>query len=314
MSRKLVVIAVGGNSLIIDNNHQTVPDQYAAVSGTARRVTSLIEKGYRVILTHGNGPQVGFIMLRSELARGQVHTVPLDSCVADTQGAIGYNFQMAFYNEFRRRGVDIPVSTVITQVVVDRHDEAFKKPTKPIGLFYSHDEAKLRMSRDGWEMAEDAGRGWRRVVASPSPKEIIELETIRKLISHGEVVVAVGGGGIPVIRDTRGNLRGVEAVIDKDHASSLLAVSLEAEIFLISTAVDRVYINYKQPNQKGLDRVDLKTLKRYINQGHFKPGSMLPKIQAVVSFLENGGKRAIITDPDNIELAVAGKAGTIITQ
>jgi len=314
MSRKLVIIAVGGNSLIIDKNHQTVPDQYAAVAGTARRVAALIEKGYRVVVTHGNGPQVGFILLRSELARKQIHPVPLDSCVADTQGAIGYNFQMAFYNEFKRRGINIPVSTVITQVVVDRHDSAFKKPAKPIGLFYSHDEAKVRMERDGWDMAEDAGRGWRRVVASPSPKEIVELETIRNLISRGEVVIAVGGGGIPVTRDTRGNLHGVEAVIDKDLASALLASELGAEAFLISTAVDRVYLDYNKPDQKGLDKTDLKSIKRYIKDGHFKPGSMLPKIQAVVSFLERGGKKAIITDPDNIELAVAGKAGTSITR
>jgi carbamate kinase len=279
---------------------------------TVRHVAGIIEKGYRVVITHGNGPQVGFILLRSELSRKQIHTVPLDSCVADTQGAIGYNFQMAFFNEFKRRRMDIPVATVVTQVVVDRHDEAFKRPSKPIGLFYSKAEADERISADGWDMVEDAGRGWRRVVASPHPKEIVEVEAIKKLLSHGTVVIAVGGGGVPVVRDTRGNLHGVEAVIDKDLASALLAEELKADIFLISTAVDKVYLNYGKPEQKALDRIDLRQVKRYIKEGHFAAGSMLPKIKAIASFLDKGGKRAIITDPNNIELAMFGKAGTTI--
>ena len=310
--QKLVVIAVGGNSLIMDDKHQSVPDQYASVMATARHIGTIIEKGYKVVITHGNGPQVGFILLRSELARSKIHTVPLDSCVADTQGAIGYHFQMALYNELRRRKIDQPVATVVTQVVVDRHDEAFKNPTKPIGLFYSQKEAEERISKDGWDMMEDAGRGWRRVVASPSPKEIIELEAIRSLLAANNIVIAVGGGGIPVVRDTRGNLHGVEAVIDKDYATALLAQKLDAEIFLVSTAVEKAYLNFGKPNQKPLDRITLRELKLFVKGGHFKAGSMLPKINAIVSFLEKGGKKAIITDPNHIDLAIAGRAGTQI--
>lgn len=310
--KKVVVIAVGGNSLIIDSKHQTVPDQYSAVAATVRRIIGLIEKGYKVVVTHGNGPQVGFIMLRSELARKHLHTVPMDSCGADTQGAIGYQFQMAFYNEFSRRGQKFPVATIVTQTVVDRHDEAFKNPSKPVGLFYSKKDADERMEKDGWDMVEDAGRGWRRVVASPAPKEIIEIDAIKHLVEMGVIVVSTGGGGIPVVRDAKGALHGVEAVIDKDYASALLAYELGAEIFLISTAVDKVYLNFGQPNQKPLDVIKLREAKRYLKEGHFKAGSMLPKVKAAISFLEHGGKEAIITDPSHIELAVAGKAGTHI--
>lgn len=308
---KTIIIAVGGNSLIIDSRHQTVPDQFSAVTATVKHVVGLIEKGYKVVITHGNGPQVGFIVLRSELARKQIHTVPLDSCVADTQGAIGYNFQMAFYNELKRRGIKTPVATVVTQVVVDRHDKAFKNPNKPIGIFYSQKDAEAR-TKEGWDMMEDAGRGWRRVVASPMPKEIIEIESIRNLISNGVIVIAVGGGGIPVVRDTRGNLHGVEAVIDKDYASSLLAAELCADSFLISTAVEKVCLNFGTPKQRPLDKISLKEAKKYLKEGHFKAGSMLPKICAGISFLENGGKRVIITDPNHIEQSVAGRAGTVI--
>ena len=310
-----MVVAVGGNSLIMDEKHQSVPDQYVAVQATARHIGTLIEKKNRVVITHGNGPQVGFILLRSEIARKHIHTVPLDSCVADTQGAIGYNFQMALYNELKRRGLHhVPVATIVTQVVVDRHDEAFKNPSKPIGLFYPKKEADERIERDGWEMMEDAGRGWRRVVASPAPKEIVEIDAIASLLVRGVVVIAAGGGGIPVVKDTRGNLHGVEAVIDKDYASALMAEKLGADIFLISTAIDRAYINYGKPNQKGLDHITLRELKRYVKEGHFKPGSMLPKIKAIIQFLEKGGKEAIITDPNHMDLAIDGKAGTHITK
>lgn len=312
VKKKTVVIAVGGNSLIIDNQHQTVPDQYSAVVATVRRIAGIIEKGYHVVITHGNGPQVGYIMLRSEMARKVLHPVPMDSCGADTQGAIGYQFQMALYNEFKRRGLHLSAATVVTQTVVDRHDEAFKDPSKPVGKFYSKAEAEERMSQDGWDMVEDAGRGWRRVVASPAPKQIVEIDAIKHLIDSGTIVVACGGGGIPVVKDVRGNLHGVEAVIDKDYASALLAYELGADIFLISTAVDRVYLNFGKPDQKPLDKIDARTAKRYLGQGHFKAGSMLPKIKACLSFLQHGGKQAIITDPNNIELAIQGKAGTHI--
>lgn len=310
---KTAVIAVGGNSLILDKQHQTVADQYAAAAKTMEHIAGMIEKGYEVVITHGNGPQVGFILLRSEFARERLHTIPLDSCGADTQGAIGYNFQMALGNEFKKRGIKKTVATVVTQVVVDKNDAAFKAPSKPIGQFYTEAEAKDRKKTNGWDMMEDAGRGWRRVVASPLPKEIVEFDAIKKLIDNGIVVVAVGGGGIPVTRDDKGDLHGAAAVIDKDYASGLLASKLGVDLFIISTAVEKVYLNFGKPDQKPLDKITLADAKRFIEEGHFKPGSMLPKIKAVISFLEKGGKEALITDPVHIEDAIEGKTGTRIT-
>ena len=309
---KLVVIAVGGNSLVIDEEHSSVPDQYAAVTSTVRHIATIIEKGYHVVITRGNGPQVGFSLLRSEIARKRVQPSPLDYCVAETEGSIGYQFQMALSNELKRRSLRLPVVTVVTQVVVDRHDAAFKSPSKPIGFFYPKNEALTRIKYDGWEMLEDSGRGWRRVVASPEPKEIIEIEAIHDLISRGAVVIAGGGGGIPVVRDTRGSLHGVEAVIDKDFASALLAHGLKADIFLISTAVEAAYLNFGRPTQEAIGKINLKQLKLYLKGGHFKSGSMLPKIKAIISFLEKGGKKAIITDPNHLDLAIGGRAGTIV--
>lgn len=312
MTRKIAVVAVGGNSLILDSNHQTVPDQYRAACETMKHIVEMILKGWEVVITHGNGPQVGFILARSEYSRGILHEVPLDSCVADTQGAIGYNFQMALNNEFKKRGINKSVATVVTQVLVDRNDPSFKNPSKPIGQFYSEEEAKRRKEMDGWDIMEDAGRGWRRVVASPEPKEIIELSVIKSLVDSGVVTIAVGGGGIPVICDENGNLKGVGAVIDKDLASSLLASSLGADLFLISTAVEKVYLNFGRPDQKAIDKMTLAEAKKYIEEGHFKPGSMLPKIKAIVRFLEKGGKQALITDPPHIPQALDGKTGTWI--
>ena len=306
----LAVVAVGGNSLIQDEKKQTVPDQYQAACNTMVHVADMVEAGYNVIVTHGNGPQVGFILLRSEIARNQLHTVPLDSCVADTQGAIGYNFQMALMNEFRKRGIKKEVVTVVTQVLVDKDDPSFQKPTKPIGKFYSETEAKERKVKDNWDIMEDAGRGWRRVVASPLPLEIIEEESITTLAKNGFVVVAVGGGGIPVIRDENGNLKGAAAVIDKDYASALLAQRIGADAFIISTAVEKAYLNYGKPDQKALDKVTAAELEKYIAEGHFKPGSMLPKCKAVLNFLRSGGKHAIITNPENLARALKNETGT----
>jgi carbamate kinase len=311
---KVAVVAVGGNSLIKDGNHQTVPDQYQAAYETALNIADMIEMGYNVVITHGNGPQVGFILLRSDAARDILHEVPLEYCGADTQGAIGYMFQQALHNIFRERGINKQAATVVTQVVVDRNDPAFLKPTKPIGPFYSEEEAKLRRDRDGWTVVEDAGRGWRRVVASPLPKEIVEQNAIEQLIKSGFIVTAVGGGGIPVIRHEDGNLEGTAAVIDKDFASSLLAGNIKADVFIISTAVEKVYLNFGKPDQKSLDNITLADCKKYIEEGHFKPGSMLPKIEAVVRFLENGGEKAIITDPAHLREALEGKTGTHITK
>ncbi|MBN2542820.1 carbamate kinase [bacterium] len=312
MSR-IAVVTIGGNSLIKDKKHQSVPDQYEAITEACYHIANMVDHGYEVAITHGNGPQIGFILLRSELARNQIHTVPLDSCGADTQGAIGYNIQQALYNEFTKRGVDKDVVTLVTQVVVIKDDKAFLNPSKPIGPFYSQEEAEKFIAESNWNMKEDAGRGWRRVVPSPKPRKIIEIEAIRTLIQKGLVVVAVGGGGIPVIEEN-GMLRGIEAVIDKDYASSRLAVQLGAELLMIATAVEKVALNFKTPQQKDLDRLTLAEAERYLDEGHFAEGSMAPKIKSVIFYLKNGGKTAIITTPECIDKALRGETGTRITR
>lgn len=309
---KTLVLAIGGNSLIKDAQHMSVPDQYAVVVETCRYVTDLLERHYRIVITHGNGPQVGFILLRSEHSRGLLHQVPLDSIVADTQGALGYQIQQALENEFRRRGLKKAVATVVTQTLVDRHDPAFSKPTKPIGQFYTQAEAEDRMRVEKWVMAEDAGRGWRRVVASPKPVRIIESEVVRHLVKDGYVVIAVGGGGIPVIADDQGLLSGVAAVIDKDLASAVLAHQIGADILVVSTAIEKVWLNFGQPNQRPLDSLTAAEAKQYIAEGHFHPGSMLPKIQACLQFLEAGGRAALITSPASLSAALDGHSGTWI--
>lgn len=312
MPRKVAVVAIGGNSLIKDPQHQSVPDQYAATVETCTHLAAMIAQGWDVVITHGNGPQVGFILRRSELARHELHEVPLDSCGADTQGAIGYMIQKALYNEFRKRGINKLALTVVTQVLVDKDDPAFKNPSKPIGSFMTKEEALRRQQEDGWDVIEDAARGWRRVVPSPMPKRIIERDAIKHLVDHGYVVVAVGGGGIPVIEDENGDLVGVAAVIDKDYASARLAFRIQADLFLISTAVEKVALNYKQPNQRWLDRMTVSEAKQYLAAGHFPKGSMGPKIEASIWYLENGGKAALITNPENIEWALRGETGTWI--
>jgi len=309
MNKKVAVVAIGGNSLIKDKEHQTVPDQFAATRETCVHIAGMIEHDWDVIITHGNGPQVGFILRRSELASHVLHTVPLDSCGADTQGAIGYMIQQSLYNEFKRRGIDKQAATVVTQVLVDKDDPAFQNPSKPIGPFLDQESALKRRDEEGWDVVEDAGRGWRRVVASPIPRRIIERDAIKDLIDAGFVVIAVGGGGIPVVEDN-GELKGAAAVIDKDYASSLLALNIGVDLFLISTAVEKVALNFGQPNQKWLDRMTLAEARQYLEEGHFAPGSMGPKIKAIVDFLEGGGKEALITNPENIERALAGKTGT----
>jgi len=253
--KKLAVVAIGGNSLIRDENHISARDQYEAVRETCRHIVSMIQMGYETIITHGNGPQVGFMLLRSELAKHVVSPVSLDTCDADTQGSIGYNIQMALGNEFRKRNIEKKVVTLITQVVVAKNDPAFKNPTKPIGPFYSKREAEER-KKIGWIVKEDAGRGYRRVVPSPTPKRIVEIDVIRSLINNGFVVIAAGGGGIPVISEN-GCLKGIEAVIDKDLASSLLASEVKAHLFLISTAVEKVYLNFGEPNQTPILKMNI---------------------------------------------------------
>jgi len=313
MSKKIAVIAIGGNSLIKDAAHQTVEDQYEAAKATCLHIADMIEAGYEVIIGHGNGPQVGFILRRSEIAAKAegMHEVPLDVCGADTQGAIGYALQQNLQNELLRRGKPRPVATVVTQVLVDKADPAFKNPTKPIGGFMEMSEAKRREKDMGWNVVEDAGRGWRRVVASPDPKQIVEIDAIKALIAADVVVICTGGGGIPVVRNESGALEGIAAVIDKDFGSSLLATNVGAELFVISTAVEKVALNFGKPDQKWLDKMTLSEAKAYLAEGkHFAKGSMAPKIQAIIRFLENGGKRALITNPENIGKALKGETGT----
>ncbi len=309
---KTIVIAIGGNSLIRDAQHMSVPDQYAAVVETARHITDLLERRYRIVITHGNGPQVGFILLRSEHSRGILHQVPLDSIVADTQGALGYQIQQALENEFRRRGLKKSVATVITQTLVDRDDPAFAKPSKPIGQFYNRSQAEERMRVEKWGMLEDAGRGWRRVVPSPKPVRIIESEVVRHLVKDGYVVIAAGGGGIPVVADEHGSLSGVAAVIDKDLASAVLALAIAADMLVISTGVEKVCLDFGKPKQRALDSMTAAQARQYVAEGHFPAGSMLPKIQACLQFVEGGGREALITCPDALSAALEGKTGTRI--
>jgi carbamate kinase len=313
MERKgVAVVAVGGNSLIKDEKHKTIPDQYQAGLESMTHIVDMLEQGWEVVITHGNGPQVGFIQRRSELSRHELHEVPLDYCGADTQGSIGYMFNQALYNIFKERGLDKKTATVVTQTVVDLKDKAFQNPTKPIGSFMDEATAKERMNKEGWVVVEDAGRGWRRVVASPIPVDIIEADAIRALVLAGYLVVGVGGGGIPVVIDEKGHLKGVEAVIDKDFGSSLLARMIKADMFVISTAVEKVAINFNKPNQQWLDKMTVAEAKKYIEEGHFAKGSMLPKVQAIIKFLEAGGKAGVITNPENIGRALRGETGTWI--
>lgn len=313
MERKgIAVVAVGGNALIKDKAHKTVQDQFDAAKDTMAHIVDMIEKGWDVVVTHGNGPQVGFILRRSELARHELHEVPLDYCGADTQGAIGYMFQKALYNEFNRRGIQKDVATVITQTIVNKNDPAFQNPSKPIGSFMEEAEAKTRADKDGWTVVEDAGRGWRRVVPSPIPERIVEAPVIDTLVKAGIIVVGVGGGGIPVVEDENGKLRGIDAVIDKDFGSCLMALNINADLFVISTAVEKVALNFNTPDVKWLDQMTVAEAKQYIKEGQFAPGSMLPKVQAIIKYLENGGKKALITDPEHIGEALDGKTGTWI--
>jgi carbamate kinase len=314
---KLAVVAIGGNSLIKDEKHKTVEDQYQAAKETTYHIADMIEQGWNVAIGHGNGPQVGFILRRSEIAAKVegMHEVPLDVCGADSQGAIGYALQQNLQNELYRRGIKKSAATIVTQVLVDKDDPAFKNPTKPIGSFMDEAEAKRRQKEMGWAVVEDAGRGWRRVVASPLPKAVVELDAVRMLLDAGMVVITVGGGGIPVIDVGDHQYQGVAAVIDKDYASSLLARLLNADLFLISTAVEKVAINFGKPNQKWLDRMTLEEAKAYLAEGtHFAKGSMAPKIQAIIWYLENGGKQALITNPENIGRALKGETGTWIVK
>ena len=316
MKDQVAVVAIGGNSLIKDKTKVSVEDQYLAAKETTFHIADMIEAGWNVAIGHGNGPQVGFILRRSEIAHKAegMHEIPLDVCGADSQGAIGYSLTQTLQNELRKRGINKPVATVISQMRVDANDSAFQNPSKPIGGFMEEEEAKKRAANLGWQVVEDAGRGWRRVVASPIPQEVLELLSIKELIAAGHIVVTVGGGGIPVVMENN-EIKGVAAVIDKDYASSLLAREIKADLFLISTAVEKVALNFGKPNEKQIDRMTLSEAKAYLAEGtHFAKGSMAPKMQAIIWFLEAGGKQALITNPENIGRALNGETGTWIVQ
>ena len=307
------VVAIGGNSLIKDKQHQAVRDQYIAAHETCRHIVTMIQEGWNVAISHGNGPQVGFILRRSELAAHEMHEIPLDVCGADSQGAIGYALQQNLCNEFRRLGVAREAATVICQTEVAADDPAFQNPTKPIGGFMDEEQAERRR-QEGWDIVNDANRGYRRVVASPQPLRIVELAAIRTLIAAGVVVVTVGGGGIPVVADAEGNLHGVAAVIDKDLASALLANNLGADLLIISTAVEKVALSFGTPEETLVDHLTLAEAKAYLAEGvHFAAGSMAPKIQAVINYLSNGGTAAIVTNPENVARALHGETGTVFT-
>jgi len=307
-----IVVAVGGNSLIVDSTHQSLPDQFAAAAETVHHIAALAERDCRLVITHGSGPQVGFILRRSELAAAEVPQETLDYADADLQGALGYLFQRAIHNEFRRRGIDRQAIALVTQVLVDPEDPAFRTPDKPVGPAMDESTARRRAEEANWTVRKEAGRGWRRVVPSPMPRAIVELSAIRALLDAGYVVIACGGGGIPVAEDADGNLRGVEAVIDKDHVSGLLASALGAELLVISTSVERVALSFGRPDQRWLDRMTVAEARGYDAAGQFAEGSMAPKVRAIVAFIEGGGRRGVIADPAHLGAAIAGSAGTQI--
>lgn len=311
MKKNSILLAVGGNSLIRAGQRGTIEEQRANARLTAECIAEIAGRGHDLIVTHGNGPQVGSQLLRSESGSSQTYTLPLDVCVAMTQGEIGYTLQNTLQDVLRHRGIRRSVVTVVTQVVVDPDDPAFQKPTKPIGPFYSREMAEQKRRELSWNIVEDAARGYRRVVPSPLPQEIVELEVIRGCLDQGSIVIAAGGGGIPVVRRD-GGFKGTEAVIDKDRASALLAAKLEFEHFIISTEVEQVYLNFRKPNQQPLGRIDATAAREYLAAGHFSEGSMKPKIEAALDFLAGGGRHVAITDPEHLAAAVDGTAGTHI--
>ena len=311
MRAKRAVVAIGGNSLIKDKQHQTVADQYEAMRETTASIADLVAIGWEMAITHGNGPQVGFILRRSELSRHELHEVPLDACGADSQGAIGYALQQNMRNHLLARGLEIPVATVVTQVEVSPDDPAWQNPSKPIGSFMTAEVAAERRAGEGWAVVEDAGRGWRRVAASPEPVAIVEADVVRMLLDAGVIVITVGGGGIPVVRRSDGTLQGVDAVIDKDLASAMLATVIEAGLLVITTAVEKVALGWGTPQQRWVNRLTLSEAKAYLAEGtHFAAGSMAPKIQACINYLEAGGGEVLITDPAHLPAAIRGETGT----
>ena len=312
-SQRIAVVAVGGNALIRDAQHSSLDDQYDAVCATAVHVVDMIAAGWNVVLTHGNGPQVGFILRRSEIATGTVPTVPIRYAVADTQGAIGFMFQNAMVNALKRRGIDKPVVTLVTQTVVDVNDPAFARPDKPVGSFMTEEAARELAAELGWTVMQDGDRGFRRVIASPQPVRVIEAPIIERLAREGVMIIALGGGGIAVEETAEGELRGVEAVIDKDRAAALLAIEMQADLLMIPTGVERVAIRFGAPDQLWLDALTVADAERYAAEGHFGAGSMGPKVEAILRFVKaRPGARGVITNVESIARALAGQTGTWI--
>lgn len=312
---KRVVVAIGGNALIKDEGQYEIHQQLRSAQETAEYIADFIALGYQIVLTHGNGPQVGFILRRSELAfaAGELHFVPLKNCVADTQGAIGFQLQMSLHNSFLKRGLDKTASTLVTTVEVAKDDPSFNQPTKPIGVFYPEDKIDdLRQKHPDWQMVFQDGKGYRRVVPSPVPIRVVEAEAIRTMMEAGHCVIASGGGGIPVTAAGDGSLAGVNAVIDKDLSSALLAHELKADMLVILTAVDNVYLNFGRPDQQRIDFMTVAEAEEYMRQGHFATGSMGPKVQAAINFLRRGGRRVVITSAEKLVTAVTDKGGTHI--
>ncbi len=313
-NKKLAIVAVGGNSLVKDEKRKSSRHQYMIVKETAHHIADMIEAGWDMAIGHGNGPQLGFALRRSEVAfrADGVPAVPMDICIALNQAEVGYALQQNLQNELFKRGIKKQVATILAQMLVDEDDHAYRlPPTKPVGSFMKEDEAKHLAGQWGWNVTEDAGRGWRRVVPSPFPKRILEIETIRTLINAGVVTITTGGGGIPVIDEGDGQHKGIPGAVDKDYAASLLAQELKADLFVVSTAVEKVAINFGRQNQKWFDKMTLSQAKKYLAEGvHFARGSMAPKVHAIVWYLENGGKEAVITNPENIGNALNHKTGT----
>ncbi|MDN5326001.1 MAG: carbamate kinase [Moorella sp. (in: firmicutes)] len=307
---RTVVMAFGGNAITRPGEKGTFAEQKANIAATCRQLVDLVREGYRLVLTHGNGPQVGNMLIKNEIAKDIVPAMPLDVLVSNTQGSIGYAIQQALGYELACRGLKVPVASIVTQVVVAADDPAFQNPTKPVGPFYSQEEAAKLMQERGYRMVEDSHRGWRRVVPSPRPLEIIEREAIKALIRAGIIVVAAGGGGIPVVRRDDGSLAGVEAVIDKDRAATILASQVEAEVLFLLTDVERVCLDYGLPTQREVERLTVSEARRYLAEGQFPPGSMGPKVEAAVAFIEAGGEKAIIGSLARAAQAVAGRSGT----
>jgi carbamate kinase len=312
MKRKIALVAFGGNAILPENSRGLQEEQMRNAQKAARLMISIVRKGYELIVVHGNGPQVGNLLIQMEEAVTKIPPFTLEVCDAMTEGSMGFMLEKALVNELRRASIDKEVATLITQVVVDRHDPAFAHPTKPVGPFYTKYRAQTLMRSKKWTMIEDAGRGWRKVVPSPRPIDILPKRIIRDLVHSGRIVIAAGGGGIPVIINGNGLFQGVEAVIDKDFAASLLAREIKADLFIILTSIDRVYLNFGRPDQKPIDVMTVEEARRYLEEGQFPPGSMGPKIQAAIEYIEGGGEEVLITSANYLRAALINRAGTRI--